>query len=309
MMNTLENCFFKYFTEPHFLENGLFRFTQPAALNDPLEAFPRLKFGDLSEEDFEIARQKAKDFGYDNPSEEVLRDLFLTPFASHRFDEKAAPGLWPHTEPRLRAKPFRTIDEIDMAFAERAVELLLDMANREFGIFSLSENYNNSLWAHYGNDHKGAAIAFDREHPSFKEVTFPITYSDRPIFVSSYYGVVRICGHQIQHEEILSSSLKGFPLRLLFLKKLEWQWEKEWRQIRYLSKPQVSTAKDEQGHPIHLFPLPASSVKAIILGSRSSSHLQEKVINFKTGRPMWRNVPIYRRRMTPRGDFFEEEIA
>ena len=214
---SLPHRLLKYAASARFLENGLFRFSQPA-LNDPYEAFPGLLVNSYAAEDIEAARREADEFGASNISDEQLRALFLPPFPARRMDEKSFPGLWPLRQPILREKPFDTSHEYHEAIANRAVELGFELASKQIGILSLTESAQETMWAYYAENQRGLCITFDAKHPYFVGSIRPIEYSDTPIHVTINDGLVRSGGRTISTQAILQGDMDFFPDDLLWRK-------------------------------------------------------------------------------------------
>jgi len=74
-----------------FLDNGLFRITQPRSLNDPFEMKPRVLLDRYSDEDWTVARERARRSGM-FPSgtldDKLVEGLFLTPLPRHRAEHR-----------------------------------------------------------------------------------------------------------------------------------------------------------------------------------------------------------------------------
>lgn len=291
----------KYTPVLRFLENNLFRFSQPGALNDPHEAFPGLSINKYSLEDYEVAQAKAIAAGMGSISKERLEARFLKPFPSGRFDEKSFPGLWPAEEPRLRKEPFLTLDELDIAVAERAVELCRESADKKVGIFSLTENTSEAMWAYYGSDHAGACVNFYFDHECFSGRIHKVVYSDIPIQVTTNMGWVRIGGQAMQSEAILDGQIAAIPLNLLTRKKMDWQHEREWRVIDLLSNASSVPGKDAKGFDVCLFRIPPDAIESIVFGYCAS---EESVVSahekIKSAGEL-KHILVKRRRLTASG--------
>ena len=70
-----------------FLENARFRITQPLALNDPFEMKPRVLLDDFAEENWAVARARAREVGMPEADDETIRMLFLGTYPRHRIDD------------------------------------------------------------------------------------------------------------------------------------------------------------------------------------------------------------------------------
>src|SRR5437867_2198102 len=104
-----------------FLENELFRFTQPTLLNDPADCAPRFYADRFSPEDYAEAKKEAVkapfiDFGGE-PTLEDLEKFFLTMIPTTRVGD--IEGMFPRVIPELRPEPFGSMAEYDDFNARR----------------------------------------------------------------------------------------------------------------------------------------------------------------------------------------------
>ncbi len=113
------------------LENGLIRFTQPAALNDPFETFPN----------FQGIRQAL----------EERYDPVVKPYSSRGIVEATTASL------AIKSKVKRKLDELQR-----------ELSN-DYAFLSLTKKRNNLLmWSHYADSHRGFVIGFDSDHTFFQ---------------------------------------------------------------------------------------------------------------------------------------------
>lgn len=128
----------------------------------------------------------------------------------------------------------------------RSIQPELDDFKRDLeeqGILSLCTGKNNLLmWAHYGDEHKGMCLEFDRIHKlADDKLTKAINYTDN-------------------HPTLSTKSLtdntqkKDSMRRILFTKSKHWAYEQEWRHIV------------EQGGALHNWPAP---LKAVYFGCKT----------------------------------------
>jgi hypothetical protein len=297
----LSDIIYKYTESPRFLENGLFRFSQPVALNDPDEARVDLSFGKYVPDDYRLARLKAVKAGISSISDADLETLFMHPFPAGRFDEKRFPGLWPAKEPRLGNRSFRTIDEYDEAVARRAVELARLFADATYGVFCLSSSDGEHMWAYYADNHRGLRITFDAHHRFFTEGARPIQYSDEPVYISCNSGWVRIGGERLSTQDILNSNIGFVPDELLFRKRLAWQQEAEIRMVKKLDMAIASAGLDSSGHQVFLFDIPMEALKAITIGYKANEKFVSEVTQSIRANNAWSHLSIFQRRWTADG--------
>lgn len=293
----------KFAPTPRFLENGMFRFTQPSALNDPYEAFPGLQVDQYAPEDIEAARARWRQDGHGPMSDQQLIAFYLSPVPYHRMDDKSFPALWPWTDLRLREEPFHTSAEHDQAIAELAIELAVDYANRTVGIFSMSETPDETLWSHYANDHHGVCIHFDVSHPFFREnPPRKIEYTEQPIRVTINGGMVRIGGKRLSKEALFRKELEFFPEEILYRKQPSWTSEKEWRIVKNLrdSRKTISSM-DLNVTPVHLFEIPNSAITGLTFGLRASDQMIGDTLKQVRENPLWHHLALRRRRRSAVG--------
>ncbi len=236
-----------------FLENGLFRMTQPKFLNDKgseAKFFPY--FDKFSPADMAYARRCFSEFNTDlnpeEPSKEELINLFLKP-AGERYTLENTPTLLSFTD----YDSIGAYNEAQQQNLENTVQafntFILEALSCHIGIFSLSKSANNGLmWTHYANEGMGLAITFKEEHPFFKKFGIQdVSYKEENRASITYYkGTIRINGEYsdnfqleektslldlyklISQEKIRYSDLVK---RLVYSKSEDWNYEQEKRII------------------------------------------------------------------------------
>jgi hypothetical protein len=122
-----------------FFDNGLFRVTHPLVLNDPFEMKPRVLLEEFAEEDWTVARARARKDGMPE-DDETIRMLYLEAFPKDRIDATNFPGLFPARIPDLREEPFSSVAEIDAARAAKVQATVEQTLNESIGVFSVSED-------------------------------------------------------------------------------------------------------------------------------------------------------------------------
>lgn len=253
-------------------------------------------------EDIQLARSEAVAAGFGDMVDKDLTALFLTPFPQRRFDEKSFPGLWPVHEPKLRKEPFNSIREFDDAVAGRAVELAFEHANRTIGIFSLTAEASEPMWAHYANDHGGVSIEFDPHHEFFRTGLREVTYSEQPISISSNSGWVRLGGITLRTQDLLEGRVEQLPEELFWRKRTAWSHEKEWRMVRPLDgASEVRDFGDALRPPIYLFEIPPLAVRSLTFGLRASEEIIGTALSYIQKIEHWQHLLVHRRRRTPHG--------
>lgn len=236
-----------------FLENGLFRMTQPKFLNDKgseAKFFPY--FDEFSPADIAYARKRFLKFNAELnpelPSDEELINFYLKP-AGERYTLEKFPTL-------LGFTGYDSIEAYNAAQKEnleKAIKgfnsFVLEALSCYIGIFSLSKNAVNELmWTHYANQGMGLAVTFKEEHPFFKEFQpHDVSYKHQDRASITYYeGTIRINGEysdsfKIKEELNLLNLYKLFSQdstkymelikRLLYSKYEDWKYEEEIRII------------------------------------------------------------------------------
>ena len=205
------------------LTSGEIRMTPPRFLNDPHE---------LS---IEI-----------NP-QSLMRDFR---------DHMVADGCDPTRAAGIAQRNVRgmVIDHVEHVVAQR----------EKIGILSLCDQPDNMLlWAHYGQEHRGAVLELDvgeliaeRTAPDDLQVLAEVEYSD----------------------ERIDYIARGMPLWMtLIYKSAAWVYEREWRLMRSL------TALRQKTETVHVLDLPPASIKRVIFGARAMGGDEEAAIKFLQG--------------------------
>jgi hypothetical protein len=185
------------------------RFTQPRHLNDPHELSVEI-----------------------NP-QSLMRDFY---------DHMVGQGVAPARAADIATRNMRdmVVDQVDKMVAER----------EQVGILSLCDSPENMLlWAHYGDEHRGAVLELDirdminsREKPGEIQVLSKVNYSD----------------------ERVDYIARGLPLWMtLAYKSAAWAYESEWRLFKSLS------ALRQKSEVVFVADLPPSAIKKVIFGARA----------------------------------------
>tara|TARA_R110000850_G_scaffold123312_1_gene241295 strand:+ start:124 stop:1182 length:1059 start_codon:yes stop_codon:yes gene_type:complete len=236
-----------------FLENGLFRMTQPKFLNDrssEAKFYPYLD--EFSPADLAYARKCSSSFDTDSKvnqlSHEDLIRLHLEP-SGDRYTLENTPTLLGFTE-------YNSVEEYNKAQKrnlEKAVKefnsFILEALSCHIGVFSLSKNASNILmWTHYANQGMGLAVSFKEEHPFFKKFGLQdVSYRPEDRASITYYkGTTRINGEysdNFQLEEGMSllglyklvlqekTRYNDLIRKLIYSKSEDWKYEQEKRII------------------------------------------------------------------------------
>ncbi len=255
-----------------FLENGLFRFTQPDKLNDPFEVKPEVLMEAYSTEDVERARERALEAGFPEDNLDKFLGLFLKT-SPRRMTVEEFPGL---TYPKIPGteKRFRSLVEMDEYKAHARLKDVYEHINKTYGIFSLTRSRSNlTMWSHYAESHKGLVVGFDRNHGFFgkaKELQ-KIDYRDERISLTSNDGYLRLVGKDLPS----GSDYKELADQLFLRKHPDWENEEEWRMIKRLDEATTTSPTDPN---VYLYEIPCDAIRVIILGAQISNENREKVI-------------------------------
>ena len=127
---------------------------------------------------------------------------------------------------------------------------------REFlqniGIISFSARYDSPLmWSHYTNSHKGICIEIDQDVliKTMKIGTLPVKYADDCLVA--------------EHDDM--ESMQDAMVKSIYHKSKDWEYEKEWRAIRFQGKGTVV--------------IPSESITGVILGSRIDEEIGQEIID------------------------------
>lgn len=239
-------------------ETGKVRFSQLAALNDPLEFYFNLNLGEELRDDVERA---LKMWSLDAISQTVERVLSETPELQEKLmnlteaqrdqlraavREKVLEGL-PARRAALEAQIAQVIARGQVDIRQELEPLLAS----QIRVFSCAENgMCVPMWAHYTRNHTGFLIAFDPVRmfaASSSEAPDSVEYSDEP--------------YRYQ-----TGSETGFLLR----KAADWAYEREWRYVRELEDADAEAV-------IHLADFDIGAIQEITFGLQATSETIDRV--------------------------------
>jgi hypothetical protein len=269
-----------------FLENGLFRFTQPDKLNDPFEVRPRVLMEAYSTEDVERARERALEAGFPEDNLDKFLGLFLKTLP-RRMTVEEFPALTypkiPGTEER-----FRSLAEMDEYKATTRLKDVYEHINKTYGIFSLTTSRSNlTMWSHYAASHQGIVVGFDRDHAFFgnaRELQ-AIDYRDERISLTSNDGYLRLAGKDLPS----GSDYKELADQLFLRKHPDWKTEEEWRMIKRLDEANSTSPHDSN---VFLYEIPVEAIRVVILGAQISTRNRDNIIALIGTSTKWRHLQI-----------------
>lgn len=250
---------YKYVTEDRIsiLKDGLIRFSQPQAFNDPFELKPHISEimdrAGLEKTISDLLPEIIKN-EYDKQSQEFRNKIPFDIFMS--FAEVNAEKI---------------IGDKDVFLASGAKimqQIVCEGIEKVIGILSLSESVNNLLmWAHYANSHQGFVIEFDSSNKFFNQ---QINENDelrylRKISYSDERPNIRI--------NVRDGSDAG--VKMFLTKSNEWSYEKEWRIMLPLEHSDKKIKSIP--HDIHLFKIPFSAISKVIIGARATQETVQEI--------------------------------
>lgn len=160
----------------------------------------------------------------------------------------------------------------DTKWLTETSEEIQSMVASVSGILSLSAtNKNILMWSHYARNHEGFVIGFDGNHEYFGKSVEKVIYSEtRP-----YYD----------------PTIKSHEPTIFNTKNIDWAYEQEYRKSmplveqidldngNKLSPFDPAHIKNSDKNKIFLFDFPTGSIHSIILGWKSDSNLETKIMN------------------------------
>jgi len=244
------NIVYKYLPPARltYLDDGLLRFTQPAALNDPFECLPRIsvaQVGQLLREETD----KNIDFVKNSSAGRKERRANVTSLKRKRRKQ--------NTKTAATAR-----DDYWQQFNR--------FQNKQVGIFSLSARADSTLmWAHYCESHAGFCIGFRGGDEFFltgagrgKDNVIPL----QPVRYSNERVQIPLeDGKKLQIEHILT-------------KCKDWEYEAEMR-VAFRLKTADKTLHCKP-YRVHLFEVPHLIISEMIVGARATKQVRDKVLAF-----------------------------
>lgn len=250
------------------LFNGLIRYTQFGAFNDPFDGQPH--FAALSTND--------------DMKERVAQ---LIPGEIQR----AYGSLPPEKQAQMPYELFYAIamwqaKQTGPAILENLAAMtpfiqnwLRENLDKHMGVLSLSEVVDNVLmWSHYSSGHTGFTLGFDARHPYFNA---------RLSEVDEFRHLRRV-EYRNERPNAPLSFLSG--VEMFLVKSTDWAYEKEWRIMRPLVDAETST--DTQILPVHLFRYPSDAIKEIIFGAKILPSTRSALLEVFAAQPALRHAVL-----------------
>ncbi|WP_028293065.1 DUF2971 domain-containing protein [Oceanobacter kriegii] len=327
-----------------FLEDGLFRITQPIFLNDKGSESKILPyFNEFSEVDYDWARKEERkfqrQFGYE-PSKSELKSLFLKPHGE-RFGDSL-----PHLVQSQYG--FSNMTEYDRHTFENLVAQLNDVITQfsslSLGVFSLAKSSTNEhMWVHYANEGQGIAIEFDDSHAFFQHYKpKDISYQPQDRASLTYYkGQIRLNGVHVklssaEHPTDALMLWNEFPKsgvdmadlsdRLLYSKKESWSIEDEARVVIPLSEADKSCGNEHvvsfnfdkreiiknlglTYRETYLKKIPFEAFQRLIFGYATTDSTIEKIVQVAQTNPKLAHLSFAKAKHNVFGDIEIEPIS
>lgn len=241
--------------------NGLLRYTQLGAFNDPFDGRPYLTaLGTDAElrESFASIIPEENRRAYNSLSKKVREKISFEVFST------LATSLAEHGTPSIMDRMRDLTPSFQDWFHSKLDEYV--------GVLSLSELPDNILmWSHYSGGHTGFVLEFDAQHP----------YFNGKLSESDELRHVREVIYRGERTQVPFTAMNG--VEMFFVKSTHWAYEKEWRILRPLKDAEVTC--DNNPFPIHLFKFPENTLRHIIWGPKIDKVVTRKLIDAVTSRP------------------------
>lgn len=135
----------------------------------------------------------------------------------------------------------------------------------ELGILSLSEDSRHPvMWGNYADSSLGFVVGFDERHSWFdqrRSENDDFCHLRKVAYIEEnprYFS-------ELTADDVCYSKLEA------------WSYEKEWRMVFPLYLGIDTKTSDKFGQPVIVFPFPADCVKEVVIGSRATDELSQKI--------------------------------
>ncbi|MGD0820852.1 MAG: DUF2971 domain-containing protein [Desulfomonilia bacterium] len=295
---------YKYVTPERtdILKNGLIRFTQPVAFNDPFETLPCF-LGGLPDD---IVKGLLEDNLADpNLYKGTLLSIFKTEM-NKRHPETIVPAeawdvinnLIPAKDAAKIMQPIASIVSNQFAqfmgegdlFKKYTLKSVLKSINKDYGLLCLAENPNNLLmWAHYAASHTGFAIEFNEKHPFFdkREKQEELGRCLTKVTYTKVRPKTFLLDPKIEEEQFR----KRWAHDIFFTKSEHWEYEEEWRMLEFLKN--CSHIERNEPYDICLFPIPFDCITGVIFGCRALDNLKSDIGHLKQTNSSYSHIQLF----------------
>lgn len=284
------------------LDNLKIRFTQPSALNDPFESLPMIE-RIMEENDF---YKLLNDHVGDNELRETIKDTLrqeLSPykgvinldfFLSEEFIDGIMNNFEDIIQPFIR-EAFNP-ENLDESYSQNFKKTF----STTFGILSLTQNPDNLLmWSHYSDSHRGFLIEF-KERANFFDQQISEVDTIRKLkrvkYVTERQQIESLFDPQKADQDDYMEELMS---QFFYVKSGKWKYEMEMRMILPL-KNSDETFELPSGEKVHLFSIPPTLIKSVVLGSQMPEKIEEKSFEILK-RGHFDHIDVYRAKLDING--------
>lgn len=258
------------------IRDPMIRFTQPGLFNDPFESLPYLK-----------------SIGSDSTVyDAILKTIDQLGKSEWEALPKSIRGNITFTEIQefVREHPERVLKnfrESEPGVLPEQLHKIYDLVNDAVGVLSLAERRDSLLmWAHYACYHRGFILGLDSKHEFFTPEREP----DDP------FNRLERVSYTNERPQITLSDLT--EKELLLYKSKEWEYEKEWRFIRYLVD--ATKVKSVDGHNCYLFCIPPNCFQEVIFGCRMAEGVKDELKKLISIDPLLNHIKIFQAMLDPK---------
>jgi len=309
---------YKYVTAERIdvLQNGLIRFTQASALNDPWDMRPHVErlFGEndlqrmvdplmpksdeqLIDSVSQMIDNFAKAKGLPDKSLNEIKRLVIEA-------NDAFPG---ELRQLLDSAYTETLEEVKKVVPDLA-GVVPEAMDKAAGVLSLTGRPDHPLmWSHYAESHAGFVLGLDETHQFFRSPRYgkegdmgsprKVKYSlERPRF-DSFIDMSLI-------DSTTDEDAEAFFDKLFFTKSQIWDYEEEWRMIKGLKQAE-RVLENPMGN-VYLFSIPAACIVSVMLGQRMALETKQRLIDFLRTDERYTHVNVFQAKST--SDKFTIEI-
>jgi hypothetical protein len=259
-----------------FFKSGMVRFTQPVEFNDPFEMQPFVKGvadepaieKQVSEQfDSTLESELAKMMGGFTPQQRAVVNSAISQDELREAVRKQGPEL---------LGLVKLLERFATPLVSRRI---YDTVNENLGALCLTEEPVNLLmWAHYADQHKGAVIEFDAQHPFFNRRHGP----------NDDFRYFRPVTYTQQRPAVFLSDSDA--IHFFYFKSTEWEYEREWRLIVPLIDCSERKEPTLPSLPVCLFRVPPECVLSVIVGCRMPEQEKFDLVKVVRSNPAFRHV-------------------
>jgi Protein of unknown function (DUF2971) len=236
------------------LENLELKVTPPNEFNDPFEFTPRMVSSNPMRGAKNILRNKQHLASFYEA--EIQAGTFRGSFRDYRRYAKLN-----------RPEMSRKLSGYIPVASTHVGKTLLDRISDTRGVLCMSELRDSILmWGHYCNRHTGLVIGFDDSHTVFRP---QVGYGMRP---------VRYVRERVLFDSTWRPSdprLLSFEEKMIFSKNIDWQYEREVRQMFKLTS--LKLRRVENGPPLYVLSIPSAAIVNLTLGARLPADHESKI--------------------------------